>query len=289
MAKVLIIADHKGKGYATPRGLELAVKLGLDVDVVAFTYAPLKRLKVKVSEHAGIRKRLLVEREQVIQERLERCRQDGQKVNLKVIWEKDIDQWISKACSGDKYAAVVKTGSNTDSVVHTSTDWQLLRECPAPVLIVAAKKWHRTRPILVSLDLSTKLAQKRALNHKVLQVAKSLAGALGVELEIISAIEIPTLLADLDLVEPGAYAREAREEMQPHIEELAQAHDIPLKAFTVKRGPVERVITSRAAKVRAQIVVMGTVGRKGVKARLLGNTAEKVLRHMKTDVLAIKP
>jgi len=31
------------------------------------------------------------------------------------------------------------------------------------------------------------------------------------------------------------------------------------------------------------------VGRKGVKARLLGNTAEQVLRHMKTDVLAIKP
>ena len=50
-----------------------------------------------------------------------------------------------------------------------------------------------------------------------------------------------------------------------------------------------RVINSRAAKVRAQIVVMGTVGRKGVKARLIGNTAEKVLDHLKTDVLAIKP
>jgi universal stress protein E len=34
---------------------------------------------------------------------------------------------------------------------------------------------------------------------------------------------------------------------------------------------------------------MGTVGRKGVSARLLGNTAERVLRHIKNDVLAIKP
>ena len=64
---------------------------------------------------------------------------------------------------------------------------------------------------------------------------------------------------------------------------------MPVKSFHIKRGPVEKVITSRAAKVRAQVVVMGTVARKGVKARLLGNTAEKVLRHMKTDVLAIKP
>jgi universal stress protein E len=34
---------------------------------------------------------------------------------------------------------------------------------------------------------------------------------------------------------------------------------------------------------------MGTVGRQGIKAKLLGNTAESVLHHLKTDVLALKP
>ena len=77
--------------------------------------------------------------------------------------------------------------------------------------------------------------------------------------------------------------------MQPQIEKLAAAHGLPEALFHCKQGPVEKVITSYAASVRAQIVVMGTVARKGVKARLLGNTAERVLRHMKTDVLAIKP
>ena len=289
MAKILIIADLKGKGCATPRGLELAAKLGLDADVAAITYASLKSLNVKASEHAGIKKRLLEEREQVVGERVERYRREGQKVNLKVVWEKNVDKWVNKTCSRGGYVAVVKTGSNTGSLVHTSTDWQLVRECPAPVLIVAEKKWHRTRPVLVTLDLGTKLAEKKELNLKVLKTAKALAEALGVELEIIAAIEVPTLLQDLDLVDPVAYAREAREAMQPHVEKLAAACEVPEKSFHIKRGPVEKVITSRAAKVRAQIVVMGTVARKGVKARLLGNTAEKVLRHMKTDVLAIKP
>jgi universal stress protein E len=289
MAKILIIADLQGRGYATPRGLELAAKLGLDADVVAFTYVPLKRLSDEASEREHIKERLLEERQHVVQERLDKHRQEGQKVNLKVVWEKDVDKWVNRACGGDRYVAVVKTGSHTDSLVHTSTDWQLLRECAAPVLIVADKKWHRTRPVLVTLDLGTELAQKRKLNHKVLEVAKVLADALDVELEIIAAIEIPTLLSDLDLVDPIAYTREARAKMQPHIEELAKTHQLSLKVFHVKRGPVEKVITSRAAKVRAQIVVMGTVARTGVKARLLGNTAEKVLRHLKTDVLAIKP
>ena len=289
MAKILIIADLKDNCVATPRGLQLGAKLGHDIDVVAFTYAPLSRLKVSATEEADIRERLVDEREHDVQARIDKYKQPGQNVTLKVVWEKNIDRWITRQCAGDKYIGVIKTGNRSESLVHTSTDWQLLRECAAPMLLVAEKKWHRAKPVLVTLDLSSDVATKRKLNDKTLGIAKGLAAALGVELEIITAIEVPTLLSDLDLVDPTAYAREAKEAMKPQIRKLAAAHDIPEKAFHCKRGPVEKVIASQAAKVRAQVVVMGTVARKGVKARLLGNTAEKVLRLMKTDVLAIKP
>jgi universal stress protein E len=289
MGKLLIIADIEDKCFATPRGLQLAAKLGYSVDVVAFTYAPLKGLKVASAEEANIRQRLLAKREQAVQARIDKFKLPDQSVSLKVVWEKDIHRWVNKHCAGDKYAAVVKTGNHTESLVHNSTDWQLLRECPSPVLLVAEKKWHRTKPVMVALDLSSEVATKRKLNDKVLGLAKGLADILDVELEIIAAIEIPRLLSDLDLVDPIAYVKEAKEAMKPQIKKLAAAHGIPEKAFHCKRGPVEKVLTSRAAKVRAQIVVMGTVARKGVKARLLGNTAEKVLEHMKTDVLAVKP
>lgn len=289
MGKLLIIADIEEKCFATPRGLQLAAKLGYSVDVVAFTYAPLKDLKVASAEQANIRQRLLAKREQEVQARIDKFKLPGQSVRLKVVWEKDIHRWVNKQCAGDKYTGVIKTGNRTESLVHNSTDWELLRECPAPVLLVAEKKWHRTKPVLVALDLSSQIATKRKLNDKVLGLAKGLADTLDVELEIIAAIEISRLLSDLDLVDPIAYVKEAKEAMKPQIKKLAAVHGIPEKAFHCKRGPVEKVITSRAAKVRAQIVVMGTVARKGVKARLLGNTAEKVLQHLKTDVLAIKP
>ena len=77
--------------------------------------------------------------------------------------------------------------------------------------------------------------------------------------------------------------------MQPHLKELAATHDLPEKLFRIKRGPVDKVISSDAARVRAQLVVMGTIGRKGIRARLIGNTAEAVLRHLRTDVLTLKP
>ena len=66
MGKLLIVADEKGQGCATPRGLELAHKLGLKVEVVAFTYTPLKQLKIEDGAKAVIRKRLLAEREKVV-------------------------------------------------------------------------------------------------------------------------------------------------------------------------------------------------------------------------------
>lgn len=289
MEKLLIIADIDTKCIATRRGLELAGKLGVAVDVVAFVYAPMAGLKVSAGQKAEIRQRLLEERQLSVQSRIDKFQAPGQKVSLKVVWEKDLHAWVNKRCAGGAYRAVIKTANRSENLIHTSLDWQLLRECPAPVLIVAKKRWHRARPVLASLDLATSVASKRVLNNRILVEAKSLANALGVELELITAVEVPVLLADLDLVDPVAYAKDAMAAMKPQIKELAKLHDIPESAFHCKRGPVERVISSRAAKVGAQIVVLGTVGRKGVKARLLGNTAEKVLRHLKTDVLAIKP
>jgi len=256
---------------------------------VAFVHAPLAGLQADAGGKTLVRKRLLDQRETVVQARIDKYRVPGQTVSLRTVWEKDLSRWFNKRCAAASYRAVVKTGHRTESLVHTPLDWQLLRECPVPVLIVAGKKWHRAKPVLACLDLASPGAVKRALNHRVLGTARQLASALGVEVEIITAIEIPTLLSDLDLVDPARFAREAQAAMRPQIEELARAHELPASAFKCKRGPVERVISSRAARIGAQVVVMGTVGRKGVKARLLGNTAEKVLRHIKTDVLAIKP
>ncbi|MDX1735797.1 MAG: universal stress protein, partial [Halioglobus sp.] len=66
MGKILVIADEGDSCAATPRGLELAAKLGLDVVVAAFTYTPLKALKASAAEQDRVRRRLLDEREKVV-------------------------------------------------------------------------------------------------------------------------------------------------------------------------------------------------------------------------------
>jgi universal stress protein E len=289
MAKILIVADQGDSCVATSRGLELAAKLGYSAEVVAFVYAPLDAVATNKTEKDSYRQKLLDKRRQEMEARIAKFAVADQQVALKVVWMKDIHPWIIKRTSSVDFAAVVKTSHHSGSLSYTSTDWHLLRECPAPVLLTAENKWSRTRPVVASLDLATRKRSKQQLNSRVLGAAKALAEALGVELKIISAIDVPSLLVDLDLVDPATYAKEQREALLPHLKALAKEHNIPEKAFLTKRGPVSKVITSQAAKARAQIVVMGTVARQGIKAKLMGNTAESVLQLLHTDVLAIKP
>ena len=100
---------------------------------------------------------------------------------------------------------------------------------------------------------------------------------------------MPTLLVDLDLIDAKAYAKERIKELQPALTALAKKTGLPLSKFQLKRGPVAKTIVSEAAELKAQLVVMGTVGRRGVRAQVLGNTAEEALQLLKTDTLTLKP
>ncbi|MEM6544876.1 MAG: universal stress protein [Pseudomonadota bacterium] len=288
MGKLLVIADEGDSCIATSRGLQLAAKLGHDVEVVAFEYEPLDRIARKKSEQASLKRALLDRREEQVQARINKFKTPKQKVSLRVVWMEHIHSWVNRRASKVKFECVVKTGKQSGGLTYTSTDWHLLRETAAPVLITSVNRWHKTKPVLAALDLGTRNRDKQALNGKILAYAKGLANTLGVELKIISAIEVPTLLADLDLVDPIAYTKEHREELMPHLKSLASTHDVSEKDFKTKRGPVDKVIVSYAARVRAQIVVLGTVARQGLSAAIIGNTAEEVLQHLRTDVLALK-
>ena len=112
---------------------------------------------------------------------------------------------------------------------------------------------------------------------------------LQTDLAVLCVIDVPTLLADLDLVDPRSYAKARKEELQPALKKLAEQTGLPLSCFHLKRGPVAKTIVSEAADKKAQLVVMGTVGRRGVRAQVLGNTAEGVLNLLRTDTLTLKP
>jgi universal stress protein E len=73
--------------------------------------------------------------------------------------------------------------------------------------------------------------------------------------------------------------------MQKH----AVRHHISAEYCHVDMGLPEDVIPKYAEQLDAELVVLGTVGRNGISAALIGNTAEHVIDKLNCDVLAIKP
>ena len=49
------------------------------------------------------------------------------------------------------------------------------------------------------------------------------------------------------------------------------------------------MIPEVAKEIEAELVILGTVGRTGLSAALLGNTAEHVISKLNCNLLAIKP
>ena len=72
MSKILIVAGLEDKCAATSRGLQLAELMDLQVEVVAFAYANLKRLKLDKGGIADVKQRLLNQRRQAVDAQLER-------------------------------------------------------------------------------------------------------------------------------------------------------------------------------------------------------------------------
>jgi len=288
MSKLLIIADIEDKCAATPRGLALAQEMDLTPEVVAFTYADLRRLRMDKERTAEIKKQLIAERRATVEARVAKFAGDNQKVKVTVVWAEHIHEWVLKHAAVD-FSVVVKSRHKSETLGHTSTDWHLLRECPTPVLLVGKKKWKKGAGVLATVDLDASTRVKQKLNEEVVLTARHYAEMFDTDLNILCVIDVPTLLSDLDLVDPKTYAESRKDELLPAMQALAAATGLPESKLLFKRGPVAQTIVSEAAATNAQLVVMGTVGRKGVKGKLIGNTAEEVLALLRTDTLTLKP
>lgn len=287
MGKIFVVADlSDSKQVAIQRACELAKNSCNSLHIVYFCYQSLRLIQ---DEPQKVKQALLDAVSQEAKISLSSLVPDGINYSFEVVWEKRIYNWINSYAKEHSPLMVVKTAHRSETFLYTSTDWQLLRECPAPVFIVSDAKWRKSPNVLAAIDLETKRKSKQALNHQILATAKKFSETNDAELFVCYTVLFSKVLRDLGIHYKDELEMNAEKTLKSKIEKLAAEYDIPVANFFIKAGEPEKVIPSMAAQQKAGVVVIGTVGRKGLKAKVLGNTAEKILSLLKSDVLAIKP
>lgn len=69
---------------------------------------------------------------------------------------------------------------------------------------------------------------------------------------------------------------------------MAEAAGVPFMAETIERSAIFEGILDAATEQGCDLIVMGSHGRSGVKALILGSETQKVLTHSRIPVLVIK-
>jgi universal stress protein E len=180
----------------------------------------------------------------------------------------------------------------------TNTDWNLIRTCPAPLLLAKPGEWHESPRFLVALDPGHLGDKPAALDHDILDAAELLSSRLGGEMDAVHAFFPAALLAAVTTIAgvpvmTGMSADEIVEtERQRVAEMLGQVvgqHDLPAQRIHLEQGSAMDVLPRVVERLGADVLVMGAVSRSRLQELFVGSTAERVLDRIACDVLVVKP
>ncbi len=175
----------------------------------------------------------------------------------------------------------------------TNTDWELIRHCPVPVLLVKSRRRYEQGTVLAAVDPFHSYAKPTDLDRRLVASAAQLAKLVQADLHLFHAFQ-PLPTAELLPAGPPVMipleAESAHEDaVTAEVQRLGRPAHVPARRCHVCAGGVAGELVATVRSVRAALVVMGAVSRSAVSRFFIGNTAERVLDRLPCDVLVVKP
>lgn len=170
--------------------------------------------------------------------------------------------------------------------IHTPDDWQLLRYAECPVLMLGAEP----RPpafVVAAIDSLDDRPGHQALSARALDEAFAMAKGFGVPLRVVSVCPDPGLSYSLAGTLPSyiELTEQLYAQVKEKLEETVQRFGVVCDEVQVLRGMVDRQLA--AAMTGNGLLVIGGCSNRGLKGRLLGNVAERVLHYVDGNVLVV--
>jgi len=299
--RILVIVDPTSDAQpAAERAIQLAGQLGATVELFVCDY----------DQHlAGARfydaDTLQSAREELIGRHLRRLNElastfESQDVAISVDarWDHPLDEGIARKVAEVEPYLVVKDTHYHSAIkrsIISNTDWKLIQNCPAPLLLVKPRAISGNPRVIAAVDPVHAHDKPAELDNRILARAEELCTATAGELHVFHAFD-PTpaiAAAATTMVTPiSAPVREVTEALEQRhrqaLDDLLREH--PLREFKlhVHQGAPHTLLIALADHMNADIVVMGAVSRSSLKRVFIGSTAERVLDHLPCDLLIVK-
>ena len=303
--KLLVVLNPENeKQYALARAVRLIkeqkttskVKLTVFMAVYDLSY----EMSVMLSKEEGERMRngVIKQHQKQIQPYIDKYFADlpNVDVDVVVVWNNNESDAITQIVEEEQFDVVVKYANEEAeglaALIFTPQDWQLLRKCHAPIMMVRNGDWKHQRRVLIAVNVGENDESHLSFNRELVATGMSIADELERgNVHLVSAYPPTPVNISVDLPEFNNPTTENQEynDYFNNMESLRKEFGIDADHVHVLEGFPEDVIPKVAKDIEAEMVVLGTVGRKGFSAAFLGNTAEHVINKLTCNLLAIKP
>jgi universal stress protein E len=206
----------------------------------------------------------------------EPLRARGLKVGTAAVWDyPPYEAVIRRAMAiGADLIVAHKHGHHRMPALLGHTDWALLRASPIPVLLIKSARARPRAAVIAAIDPSHTDAKPANLDRHILETAAAVSAALRAPLHAVH------------VTAPWARTPAHRRALQS---EVARTADIKPARTHLLEGIPDVLLPITARRLRAGVVVMGDMSRRGLKRWFVGNTAERLIDDLACDLLIVKP
>lgn len=292
--RLLLIADPNMRhSAALQRASALAEASGAALHIAAFIEPFVSFVLLDKNAREQIRERYLQEYRAWLADETGLMRSKGITVTSEVAWTgetlKEILQHVTEM-QPDLLIKDVQHEPAFKRAFITPLDWHLLRECPVPIHLLGPLVHALPRKVVAAVDPSRLAAQSSELNEQIIQAATGLALQCDAELHLLHSYDPSSAF----LAEGGAggvgwsnLAGEMRDAQERLFVALAERYGVPTERRHFILGSPISALSDFARQLTADVLVMGTVQRKGLD-KLVGSTTEHILHQVPCSILVVK-
>ncbi len=295
--RILLLAPPEmSRSPAFERATELALSTGAALHILAFDYVSTLDVATLFDQKAMTQARegyLELHRRWLHQE-MGRLRGRGLDVSCNLFWchhpLQPIIEYI-RDLGIDLLIKDVHREPGLKRLFATPLDWQLLRDCPVPVHLVAAHTHPLPRHVLVAVDLGREAAEE-AFNDTLVEAGQAFARQCAGTFSLVHVHDKSRSYVHemgwgtLPMAEGLEMASRADE--QQAFKALAQRNGVEKNQRHFLMGSVIETLGAFVDHNGVDVMVMGTRHSHGLDS-ILGSTAENILYRSACSLLALSP
>ena len=251
---LVVLNPDNEKQYALARAVRLVKEQQNETKVKITTLLSVYDLSYEMSallsseERSQMHKTAIEQQRQAVQFYLDKYADPEIEFESHIVWSSNEADAIREEVEKNQYDLVVKYTKDEESftsLIFTPVDWQLLRKCPIPVLMVRDGDWKHQRRILVAVNVSGEQEYQDEFNQELVSTGMNLAENLNRgNVHLVAAYPVAPINMAIDLPEfnTSGYENGIRGQHLINMKALRQKFGIDEDHTHVREGFPEEVI-----------------------------------------------